>query len=101
MPAGQLVRKDDVVSESLTAKGTVKMDRTMLESLTGAGGPLSNGGIPDVKTATPGGGQALLALVDSSAGAAPKAKTKPAKKDKAEKKSEVVMPLTPLELGPQ
>lgn len=104
MAAGAMVRKDDMVSDTLAVKSKVDLDRDMLQALTGPEGPLAHGGVPDAKAVTAEGSQALLAQLDQGVMVAqPKAKAKAkaraakAKAKGSDGKSERVVPLTALE----
>lgn len=97
MPQGRVVRQDDSTSELLKVQAQKKLDRGMLNEMTGDDGPLQAGALPAVKAASIGGAQALLKALDDDG----KKVTKPPKRRKDEETAEPVKPKTILELGPQ
>ncbi|CAK9043898.1 Uncharacterized protein SCF082_LOCUS25020 [Durusdinium trenchii] len=95
MPQGRVVRQDDSTSELLKVQAQKKLDRGMLNEMTGDDGPLQAGALPAVKAASIGGAQALLKALDDDG----KKVTKPPKRRKDEETAEPVKPKTILELG--
>ncbi|CAK8985783.1 unnamed protein product [Durusdinium trenchii] len=95
MPQGRVVRQDDSTSELLKVQAQKKLDRGMLNEMTGDDGPLQAGALPAVKAASIGGAQALLKALDDDG----KKVTKPPKRRKDEETAEPVKPKTILESG--
>ena len=99
MPAGRVLRQDDRTSESLSAKATKDLDRSLLNALTAEeGGILQAGALPAVRAATESGQKALLNALDDDNKTV--AKVKKAAKPKVTD-GEPVVPKTVLESGPQ
>lgn len=98
MPKGRMVRRDDKTSELLTVTASKKVDREMLNALTGDEGPLQSGALPAVKTASQQGAIALHTALDDDKATVSKP---PKKKRKEEKDPEEVEPKTLLQSGPQ
>eukprot|EP00435_Cladocopium_sp_Y103_P041279 s1614_g11.t1 len=96
MPAGKVVRQDNVTGEKMTARassGDQDMFNAMIQDV------LPSGAVPDVKAANEAGAKKLLQLVDHESRAVAKAKAKPrAAKPEG---SEPVEPKTVLESGAQ
>ena len=96
MPAGKIVRQDNLTAEKMTARassGDQDMFNAMIQDV------LPSGAVPDVAAANEAGAKKLLQLVDNEARAVAKAKAKPRAAKPGE--SEAVHPKTVLESGAQ
>lgn len=100
MPKGRVLRQDEKVSESVSAKATKKLDKGLFNALTAEeGGILPSGALPAVKAASEAGQRAVLDALDDDGKKVvkPKRQQKPKETEEAEK----VTPKTLLESGPQ
>lgn len=97
MPKGRVVRQDDMTSESLKVMAAKKLDRDLLNAMTGEEGPLPPGLLPAVK-ATGNGGQKLFEALDDEKRKVNK-QANPKKKAQANEAAEVE-PKTTLQWGP-
>ena len=96
MPAGKIVRQDNLTAEKMTARassGDQDMFNAMIQDV------LPSVAVPDVAAANEAGAKKLLQLVDNEARAVAKAKAKPRVAKPGE--SEAVHPKTVLESGAQ
>ena len=99
MPKGRLVRQDDLVSDSVKAKATKKLDETLFNALTAEeGGILPTGSLPSIKATSEAGQRAIVCALGDESKAVPKPK-KAAKPKGGE--AEKVTPKTIHEPGPQ
>ena len=99
MPKGRLVRQDDLVSDSVKARATKKLDETLFNALTAdEGGVLASGALPHIKAASEGGQRAIASALGDESKAVPKSKKIPKPKGG---EAEKITPKTVPEPGPQ
>jgi len=99
MPKGRLVRQDDLVSDSVKARATKKLDETLFNALTAdEGGVLASGALPHIKAASEGGQRAIASALGDESKAVPKPKKIPKPKGG---EAEKITPKTVHEPGPQ
>lgn len=96
MPKGRLIRQDNTTSESMALLATTKVDKDVMQALTGDDGPLAAGILPAVKAETQEGQKKLMQTLDESTEV--KKRTPPKRKTKEEEKdAERVEPKTFIE----
>lgn len=98
MPVGRMLREDQIVKESMKARGKTQSDKAMMDALTGADGILSAGALPGVKAASEEGQKKLLQMMDDENKPVKKAPKVKNKED--ETKAEAVKPKTTHESRP-
>ena len=98
MPKGNTLRKDDTTKEALRITGEKKLDRGMLNAMTGEDGPLQAGALPSVKAQSIAGVQKVMQALDDDKAQVSKA---PKKKKEKEDVGESVEPKTVVQSDPQ
>ena len=98
MPKGNTLRKDDTTKEALRITGEKKLDRGMLNAMTGEDGPLQAGALPSVKAQSIAGVQKVMQALDDDKAQVSKA---PKKKKEKEDAGESVEPKTVVQSDPQ
>ena len=64
MPKGRLIRQENSTCESMALVANTKVDKDVMEALTGEDGPLAAGILPAVKAETQEGQKKLLQTLD-------------------------------------
>ena len=97
MPAGRMMRTDDVTAEELKTTANKTGGRNLLDAMTGEDGPLAAGACPTVKGCSEAGQKLIWKALDEES----KEVAKKAKPPKDKNINETVVPKTILELGPK
>lgn len=93
---GNVLKSENSTTESATVTGTEKGNKELIESLTGDGGPLASGALPEAEAANEAGQKSLLEAVHGATATA-----KGGKSLKTKERAEKADPKTALEYGAQ